>query len=105
MTRKTIEQRTTITVNKSYEGESIEKKMARVTETKEPIEATSPQMYTERSQGVLPETDIRTDRWEIAREAMDKVNKATIAKRTATFETKEPSETIQATTENSPTTN
>lgn len=62
-------------------GESIEEKMRRVTENNEPIEDTAPLNYTDRKDGVLPQYDIRTDRWEIAREAMDKVNKSIIASR------------------------
>lgn len=98
MRKVSIKNKTELKVNKSYEGEPLEHTLARITTTKEPIEATSPQMYTERSQGVLPETDIRTDRWEIAREAMDKVHKTQIAKRTESFKKEEkPSESTQAT--------
>lgn len=87
-------------VNKSYQAISIEKEMQKITETKEPIKATSPEMFTERKQGVLPETDIRTDRFEIAREAMDKVSKTQIAKREQAFKTDEkPGEPTQATGE------
>lgn len=39
--------------------------------------------YTERSEGVRPEYDIRTDRFEIAQEAMDKASKSIRAKREA----------------------
>ena len=59
-----------IKCNKLYEGESIEEKVRRVVMSKEPIEAISPMIYTERKDGVLPEYDIRTDRWEIAQSAM-----------------------------------
>ena len=41
----------------------------------------APIIFTDRSEGVLPAYDIRTDRWDIATEAMDRVNKAKIAKR------------------------
>ena len=33
-----------------------------------------PTIYTEKKDGVLPEYDIRTDRFEVAIEAMDKIN-------------------------------
>lgn len=59
-----------IKCNELYEGESIEEKVRRVVMSKEPIEAISPMIYTERKDGVLPEYDIRTDRWEIAQSAM-----------------------------------
>lgn len=64
-----------------YQGERIETKIARMVEDKEPISDTAPIMYTERKDGVLPDYDIRTDKWEFAVEGMDKVHRADIAKR------------------------
>lgn len=64
-----------------YEGEDIETKVARVIDNKEPIEQISPIIYTERKDGVLPQYDIRTDRFEVAQTAMDKVSKMRITKR------------------------
>lgn len=69
----------TLKVNKSYEGEPIEEKVMRITTLKEPITDGAPLNYTERSDGVLPEFDIRTDRFEIAIDAMDKVNASRLA--------------------------
>lgn len=63
-----------------FEGETIETKVVRVTENNEPITDGAPIIYTEKKDGVLPEYDVRTDRWDIAVNAMDKVNKAKIAK-------------------------
>lgn len=67
-------------VNEHYEGERIEQKVARVIENNEPIKDGAPLIYTERKDGVLPQFDIRTDKWEIAQSAMDAANKAKIAK-------------------------
>lgn len=64
-----------------YNGESIEKKCRRVTTTKEPIKDGAPIIYTERKQGVIPAFDPRTDRWELAQEAMTEANKSWIAQR------------------------
>lgn len=64
-----------------YEGETIETKVSRIINEKAPIEDGAPIIFTERSEGVLPAYDIRTDRWDVAVDAMDKVNKAKIAKR------------------------
>lgn len=75
------EYKTTIKTDFLAEGESIEMKMRRVTTTNEPIENVAPMIYTERKDGVLPECDIRTDRFNIAQEAMDKVSKSYAAKR------------------------
>lgn len=38
-------------------------------------------MYSERKDGVLPEFDIRTDKWEIAQKASEVASKSEIAKR------------------------
>lgn len=73
--------KTSLSVNDSYVGETIEKKLRRIENNKEPITDSAPLIYTERKDGVRPEYDIRTDRFEIAVDAMDAVNKAKIAKR------------------------
>lgn len=62
-------------------GESIEEKMRRVTNSNEPIENVAPILYTDYKDGVLPQCDPRTDRFEIAQESMDKVSKSYAAKR------------------------
>ena len=62
------------------EGESIENKVRRITENNEPITDGAPIIYTSREDGVLPAYNIRTDRWEIAQQAMDAVNQANLAK-------------------------
>lgn len=64
----------------TYEGESIEAKMRRVIQNKEPITDGAPIIYTEKKDGVLPQFNIRTDKWDIALEAMDKVQGNRIAK-------------------------
>lgn len=76
-------QKTSIKCNDSYEGERIEEKVARIVSNKEPIKDGAPLIYTERKDGVNPAYDIRTDRFEIATEAMDKVTAAKLAKREA----------------------
>ena len=55
------------------EGEYIEEKVRRITENNEPIEDGAPIIYTERKDGVNPAYNIRTDRWEIAQNAMEQV--------------------------------
>lgn len=68
------------------EGETIEDKCKRLVESKEPIIDGAPILYTERKDGVLPAYDIRTDRWAIAQEAMDKNRRAIDAKRKADYD-------------------
>ena len=62
------------------EGESIENKVRRITENNEPITDGAPIIYTNREDGVLAAYNIRTDRWEIAQQAMEAVNQANLAK-------------------------
>lgn len=81
MITKKIKCKTSINHNESYEGESIETKVQRITLNNEPITDGAPIIYTERKDGVLPGYNIRTDRWEIAIDAMDKVSKTITAKR------------------------
>lgn len=49
-------------------------------ETGEPIKDGAPLVYQERKEGVKPEFDIRSDKWEIAEGAMNMVSKAETAK-------------------------
>lgn len=68
-------------INKAYEGERIEEKMDRIVNNNEPISDGAPLIYTERNEGVLPEYDIRADKWDIAIDAMDKVAESNKMKR------------------------
>lgn len=72
---------TSIALNKAYAGETIEKKIRRILNNKEPITDGAPLIYTERKNGVEAQYNIRTDRFEIAVEAMDKVAKTYTARR------------------------
>lgn len=86
-----IQSTTKIKINQSVQGETIEMKIERIVNNKEPIKDGAPLIYTERKDGIQPDYDIRTDRWEHAIEAMDKVSKAKLAKRAEYYkETTEP---------------
>tara|TARA_B100000768_G_scaffold178471_1_gene194307 strand:- start:799 stop:1158 length:360 start_codon:yes stop_codon:yes gene_type:complete len=63
------------------EGETIEQKIERIVSNKEPITDGAPEIYTERKQGVLSAYNIRTDRWDVAADGMDMVQKNIQAKR------------------------
>lgn len=65
--------------NDSYEAEPLEVKLRKAAEDKTPIEAIAPMIYTEKSKGVIAEYDIRTDRFEIAQKAMEKLNSVKFA--------------------------
>lgn len=63
-----------------YEGESIETKCARILQNKEPITDTAPIIYTAKEDGVLPAYNIRTDRFDIAMDAYDKITRSSAKK-------------------------
>ena len=74
-----------------FEGSTIEQEIEKATTEKQPIEGASPIIYTERKDGVLPQYDIRTDRWEIAQNAMDAVARSYYAKRAEAMKAEEKS--------------
>lgn len=75
-------EKTSIHYNESYEGETIEAKIRRMLLNKEPIKDPGTMLqYSDRADGVLPEYDIRTDKWENAVELADKVQKTYQAQR------------------------
>ena len=49
-------------------------------QNKEPITDGTQLIFTEKSQGVLPAYNIRTDRWEVALDGIDKIQKSYRAK-------------------------
>lgn len=63
----------------TYEAEPREVKLRKIIsgESSSMEDGVFPTIYTEKKDGVLPEYDIRTDRFEVAIEAMDKINQST----------------------------
>ena len=76
-----VKQETTMDFNQSIEGETIEEKMQRILNNKEPIKDGAQLIFTERKDGVKAGFNIRTDRFEIALEATEKIHKSNVAKR------------------------
>lgn len=70
-----------IRVNATLEGESLEETLRKMLAGKEPIQATAKINYTDRKDGVLQQYDIRTDRFELALMASDKVHASQYASR------------------------
>lgn len=65
--------KTSLRVNESVEGRSIEEKLYETIYNKEPIDNTvGAKAYNERKDGVIASRDIRTDKFEIAAEGMAK---------------------------------
>ena len=73
--------RSTLSGQEKLEGETIEQKVERIVSNKEPITDGAPEIYTERKEGIGAAYNIRTDRFELAAEAMDKVQASLTAKR------------------------
>jgi hypothetical protein len=81
---------TSIKHNESYTGESIEERVKRLVYNQESIGDGAPLIYTDRRKGVQPEYNIRSDRFDIALDSMDKVHTEKLAKRVEMY--KEPSQ-------------
>ena len=62
-------------------GITIEEKVRRWFENKEPIDESAELIFTERKDGVEPAYNIRTDKWDLACVAMDAVQRDYLAKR------------------------
>lgn len=62
--------------NLTYEAEPREVKLRKIIngEASNMEDGVFPTIYTEKKDGVRPEYDIRTDRFEVAIDAMDKIN-------------------------------
>lgn len=87
-------------INAAVKGEPIEQKIERIVNNKEPIgqgNDSAPIIYTERKEGVRASTNIRTDRFEVAVEAADKIARSYKARREERAKAKEKAnETVNA---------
>lgn len=63
----------------TIEGEILEKKIQRIMDEKSPIDDSAPIIYTEKKNGINPAHDVRTDRFDLALEAMEIETKKRIA--------------------------
>lgn len=65
--------------NLTYQAEPREVKLRKIIsgEASNMEDGVFPTIYTEKKDGVQPEYDIRTDRFEVAIDAMDKINQST----------------------------
>lgn len=64
--------------NLTYQAEPREVKLRKIIsgESNDMEDGVFPTIYTEKKDGVQPEFDIRTDRFEVAIDAIDKINQA-----------------------------
>ena len=56
------------------EGETLIKKVQRIMDENEPLKDGAPLIYTPKQTGVRADCNIRTDKWDIAMKAMNRVN-------------------------------
>ena len=75
MYRRPYFNRSTLRSVEKFEGERIEDKVRRIEHENEPITDGAPEIFTERKDGVQAAFNIRTDRWELAAEAMDSIHR------------------------------
>ena len=90
-----------IKIANTYEAEPLEVKLRRKIkggkiDEEEGDGKTWAIAYTERKDGVLPEYDIRTDRFEVAREAQDRLNQGIMLQYSDKQETGEAGEVEEA---------
>ena len=55
-------------------GETLIKKIQRILDENEPLTDGAPMIYTPKQEGVRDDCNIRTDKWALAMDAMDRVN-------------------------------
>lgn len=80
--------KTSLKVNDAVSGEPMWRKVQRIMNNKEPIESEVDLIYTDRADGVKPEYNIRTDRFDLALDATAAVEKDNAAKRDAAAKAK-----------------
>lgn len=68
--------------NNAVEGEPIEHQIRRMVDNGEDLESnkSKPIIYTDRKDGVIAAYDPRADKWDIALDGVDKINKSRDAK-------------------------
>lgn len=93
-------QRTQLQNRPTEKGESIEEMLRRLTTNKEKIPENVPPIYTPMSEGILPDYDIRADRFDVAIEAQDKFTASKIAQSAGEPITEEIAEEKTSTNEN-----
>lgn len=83
MRKVTVNTTRLLKINDSYEAKSIEQEIRAMMDG-ETIETKGKQMlYTDKKDGVLPETNIRSDKFALAQQAKDYVTRTEIARRDA----------------------
>lgn len=61
-------------IEMTEKGETLIKKIQRILDENEPLTDGAPMIYTPKQEGVREDCNIRTDKWFLAMDAMDRVN-------------------------------
>ena len=61
-------------IDENEKGETLIKKIQRILDENEPLTDGAPMIYTPKQAGVRDDCNIRTDKWVLAMNAMDRVN-------------------------------
>jgi len=61
-------------IEMTEKGETLIKKIQRILDENEPLTDGAPTIYTPKQAGVRDDCNIRTDKWALAMDAMDRVN-------------------------------
>ena len=61
-------------IKETEKGETLIKKIQRILDENEPLTDGAPMIYTPKQAGVRDDCNIRTDKWTLAMNAMDRVN-------------------------------
>lgn len=88
--------------NNTSEGTTLEKQIELAKSNKEDMPKEVDLLFTEKKDGVIPSTNIRTDRQEVALDAIDKIHKSAQNRRDAMNKTKEEEETTESSQQEAP---
>lgn len=91
---------TQMDLDNKKQGETIENKVKRLIQNKEPIKDGVPIIFTERSHGVNPAYNVRTDRWEIAVDSLSKIEELKKAKNEKLMSSENVGEKVKTETKN-----
>ena len=61
-------------IKETEKGETLIKKIQRILDENEPLTDGAPMIYTPKQAGVRDDCNIRTDKWALAMNAMDRIN-------------------------------
>lgn len=92
-------EKTSLEINDSVEGETIEQRLERVVHNGDEVDDGAPSIYTERKDGVLAGYDIRSDKWDIALDAIGVAHKSDLNKRQQGIKDREEKEKGEERTE------